>query len=137
MTLSHHTNKLQQPHTDIGSYYSSLLTLSLSHTHIHTYKKKAKFITLSTRGKTRKTHHLEVGHRETNSVCLAMWHKASIFLGLWKRLCTIPAAAALVVGQGTALILCTSSPHQRRPPYKKKNHLKYKITSKSPLRCNN
>lgn len=32
--------------------------------------------------KAHNTHHLEVGHRETNGGCVDLWHKARLFPGL-------------------------------------------------------
>lgn len=84
----------------------------------------------TTRGKTRETHHGEAGG-EASGGCVSVWHKASVCPGLWKRICTIPAAAALLVGRGS-LILCTSAASSEKlthSPHKKN-------TSKCPLRCN-
>lgn len=92
-----------------------------------------KFPTSTTRGKTGETHHWEAG-REASGGCVSVWHKASVFPGLWKRICTIPAAAALVVGRGS-LILCTSAASSAAAHWKTAT-LNTKITSKCPLRCN-
>lgn len=83
--------------------------------------------------KTGETHHLEAG-REASGGCVSVWHKANVFPGLWKRICTIPAAAALVVGRGS-LILCTSAASSAAAHWKTVT-LNTKITSKCRSRCN-
>lgn len=67
-----HTNKLRQP-SDMRKKTQNKLDRPLQSSQHYTWRRGTERHTKKTH-----THHLEVGHRETERCCVDLWHKASL-----------------------------------------------------------